>query len=323
VAILLYVLGRYVLEGGSVPGFPFLASIIALFSGVQLFVIGIFGEYLARMHFRLMDRPAYTVEVDTASPEPNESPDGDELDCLACAVSWNGTAILRLVRVARAQVSRLGRTRHPRSWMVCRANAIDCSISWPIQVDSPPSVGECHGFRLVDLRVTLDRTLQVPAHAPQYAVRTAQPGDLPALRAMARAGFRQSRFYADPHIPAGRAGALYEIWVDKRLNDPTSRVLVVDTDGEAAGFITCLFDGADGAIDLFSVGEAARGRGIGQALVQGALAWFGEQGAQRASVVTQGRNIAGLRLYQRCGFVTRAVQLWYHRWFAHDHPADS
>lgn len=79
-AILLYVLGRYVLEGGSVPGFPFLASIIALFSGVQLFVIGIFGEYLARMHFRLMDRPAYTVEVDTASPEPNESPDGDELD---------------------------------------------------------------------------------------------------------------------------------------------------------------------------------------------------------------------------------------------------
>ncbi len=49
-------------------------------SRVQLFVIGIFGEYLARMHFRLMDRPAYTVEVDTASPEPNESPDGDELD---------------------------------------------------------------------------------------------------------------------------------------------------------------------------------------------------------------------------------------------------
>ncbi len=198
------------------------------------------------------------------------------------------------------------RTRHPRSWTVCRANAIDL-LYFLADSDDPPTIrlAEDHGFRLVDLRVTLDRTLQVPAHAPQYAVRTAQPGDLPALRAMARAGFRQSRFYADPHIPAGRAGALYEIWVDKRLNDPTSRVLVVDTDGEAAGFITCLFDGADGAIDLFSVGEAARGRGIGQALVQGALAWFGEQGAQRASVVTQGRNIAALRLYQRCGFVTR------------------
>jgi undecaprenyl-phosphate 4-deoxy-4-formamido-L-arabinose transferase len=59
--LLLYVLGRYVLEGGVVPGFAFLASAIAIFSGAQLFAIGIFGEYLARMHFRVMDRPAYAV----------------------------------------------------------------------------------------------------------------------------------------------------------------------------------------------------------------------------------------------------------------------
>ena len=26
-----------------------------------LFVIGIFGEYLARMHFRIMDKPPYAV----------------------------------------------------------------------------------------------------------------------------------------------------------------------------------------------------------------------------------------------------------------------
>src|SRR5690606_34417864 len=51
-AILVYVLGRYLIEGGSVPGFPFLASMIAIFSGAQLFVIGIFGEYLARMYQR-------------------------------------------------------------------------------------------------------------------------------------------------------------------------------------------------------------------------------------------------------------------------------
>ena len=59
--ILLFVIGRYFIEGGSVPGFPFLASIIAIFSGVQLFALGIFGEYLARMHFRSMDRPPYTI----------------------------------------------------------------------------------------------------------------------------------------------------------------------------------------------------------------------------------------------------------------------
>jgi len=46
---------------GSLPGFPFLASIIALFSGTQLFTLGIFGEYLARMFDRSMDRPPYVV----------------------------------------------------------------------------------------------------------------------------------------------------------------------------------------------------------------------------------------------------------------------
>ncbi len=61
VAVLLYVLGRYLIEGGSIPGFPFLASVIAIFSGVQLFALGIIGEYLARMYQRTMDRPAYSI----------------------------------------------------------------------------------------------------------------------------------------------------------------------------------------------------------------------------------------------------------------------
>lgn len=46
---------------GNVPGFPFLASIISLFSGAQLFALGIFGEYLSRIFDRSMDRPAYIV----------------------------------------------------------------------------------------------------------------------------------------------------------------------------------------------------------------------------------------------------------------------
>lgn len=60
IAVLIYVLGTYFLVGSSVAGFPFLASIVAIFSGVQLFALGVIGEYLARMHFRMMDRPAYT-----------------------------------------------------------------------------------------------------------------------------------------------------------------------------------------------------------------------------------------------------------------------
>ena len=63
--VFLYVVTNYFLNGSSVAGFPFLASIIALFSGAQMFALGIMGEYLARMHFRLLDRPAYVVAEDT------------------------------------------------------------------------------------------------------------------------------------------------------------------------------------------------------------------------------------------------------------------
>jgi undecaprenyl-phosphate 4-deoxy-4-formamido-L-arabinose transferase len=63
--VLLYVIVRFIIEGGSVPGFPFLASIIAVFSGVQLFALGIIGEYLARMHFRIMEKPTYVIREET------------------------------------------------------------------------------------------------------------------------------------------------------------------------------------------------------------------------------------------------------------------
>jgi undecaprenyl-phosphate 4-deoxy-4-formamido-L-arabinose transferase len=62
IGVLAFVLLRYAIQGGSVPGFPFLASVVAIFSGAQLFALGIMGEYLARVHFRLMDRPTYVVE---------------------------------------------------------------------------------------------------------------------------------------------------------------------------------------------------------------------------------------------------------------------
>jgi glycosyltransferase involved in cell wall biosynthesis len=66
IAVLVYVLAYYLVHSGDVPGFPFLASIIAIFSGAQLLSLGMIGEYLARMHTKIMDRPTYAVREETA-----------------------------------------------------------------------------------------------------------------------------------------------------------------------------------------------------------------------------------------------------------------
>lgn len=72
-AMLAFVVGRYAIYGGAVPGFAFLASVIAIFSGAQLFALGIIGEYLARIHFR-MERPAYAVRGFAGAPTRAPAP---------------------------------------------------------------------------------------------------------------------------------------------------------------------------------------------------------------------------------------------------------
>jgi undecaprenyl-phosphate 4-deoxy-4-formamido-L-arabinose transferase len=69
IVVLAYVVGRFLISGDKVPGFPFLASTIAIFSGAQLFAVGIIGEYLARMHFRLMQKPTFVIADDTRAGE--------------------------------------------------------------------------------------------------------------------------------------------------------------------------------------------------------------------------------------------------------------
>ncbi len=61
VGVFLYVIIKY-LSIGSLPGFPFLASIITIFSGTQLFTLGIIGEYMGSIFNRSTDRPPFVID---------------------------------------------------------------------------------------------------------------------------------------------------------------------------------------------------------------------------------------------------------------------
>ncbi len=59
--VFVYVVARRILEPQYVPGFAFIASEVALFAGLQLFAIGVIGEYVARLHFRTMGKPPFVI----------------------------------------------------------------------------------------------------------------------------------------------------------------------------------------------------------------------------------------------------------------------
>lgn len=61
IGVFAYVLARYAIYGGQVAGFTFTASLITIFAGAQLFSLGIIGEYLARMHIKVMEKPTFVI----------------------------------------------------------------------------------------------------------------------------------------------------------------------------------------------------------------------------------------------------------------------
>lgn len=200
----------------------------------------------------------------------------------------------------------------------CEAQQIAC-LYFLAEPDDRETVclAEDHGFRLVDIRVVLERSLaditpsvNVPLH-----IRECTPADSPALRAIAGASYRDSRFYYDPHFPAAMCDALYETWIERSCEGYADVVLVAEAQDQPVGFISCHLEQDKGKIGLIGVSAAEQGRGIGRDLIDAALGWFAAQEMAAVTVVTQGRNTGAQRFYQRSGFITRSVQLWYHRWF--------
>ena len=61
IGALCWVFSRQIIFGNSVAGFPFLVAIITIFAGAQLLTLGIIGEYIGRMHFRVMNKPTYVI----------------------------------------------------------------------------------------------------------------------------------------------------------------------------------------------------------------------------------------------------------------------
>ncbi len=82
------------------------------------------------------------------------------------------------------------------------------------------------------------------------------------------------------------------------------------------GFCTVKYEPVSCArIRLVGMDSAYGGRGLCEVLLSMTLRALADQGVRYVQVVTQGRNYAAQRLYQRAGFVTKKTELWYHRWF--------
>ncbi len=265
---------------------------------------------------------AFTIEV-VFRLERLHSMDGNisagGTDILCECLDWDSDFFDR--RIARIIVGRLQQEAMSRIMKWCRSQQIDC-LYWLADADDLVTVrlAEDNRFRMVDIRVTLEKQLEgvlgLEKRVVDPAVRFCAPHDVATLKDIARVSHRDSRFYYDPNFPVSRCNAFYEVWIEKSCAGYANVVLIAECQGQPVGYITCdLLDHHDGRIGLFAVSAEVRSEGFGEKLIKQSLRWFVEQGIESVSVVTQGRNCGAQRLYQKCGFLSRSVQVWYHRWF--------
>jgi ribosomal protein S18 acetylase RimI-like enzyme len=170
-------------------------------------------------------------------------------------------------------------------------------------------------FVLADVRLTY----LVPtapalqgASPPLYPPRQATPGDIPALKEIARVSHRNNRFHRDPHFPNDRCDAMYERWIERSCEEPTTQVFVAGPEGDPVGYLTAY---ADGTIGIAAVRADCRQQGWAMVLLRAALDWLGARGVGNASLATQAVNVAAQKWFQRCGGHLHSTVLVFHKWF--------
>ena len=138
-------------------------------------------------------------------------------------------------------------------------------------------------------------------------VRAATEADVPRLCELLAVLFTQEAEFAPD--AAAQARGLRTILDD----EAAGRVLVLEEGGKVLGMASLLFTvstflGARVALlEDVVVDPAHRGRGLGAALVQAAIAEARNAGCRRITLLTDGLNAAAKAFYQRAGFVESAM----------------
>jgi GNAT superfamily N-acetyltransferase len=164
------------------------------------------------------------------------------------------------------------------------------------------------GARLVDLRVELGGRIDPDVADTAAPTRAATHADRDILVPQARELAVESRFTRDRRISEKRVGEMYEIWLDRCLDEGVVAIPI----GSGSGFVGARTDvGGAAQIELVYVDSASRGRGLGRALIREAVSRLG---ASNVIVVTQAGNVAAQRLYQSLGLRSRRTLAVLHLW---------
>lgn len=177
------------------------------------------------------------------------------------------------------------------------ARLISCRIS---ASSGYASALEEAGYRRVERLLTYWRPVPSEAVASHGVIEPIEQ-EFPSIITIGEKNFTYDRFHADPYIENAIADAIKAAWVKNSLMGRADLSLIAKSDGVVSGFVLCVRREGNAEIDLIAVAPEARNRGIGRALVIGAVNRYAGK-VEKIFVKTQETNLPSRSLYESCGF---------------------
>ena len=119
------------------------------------------------------------------------------------------------------------------------------------------------------------------------------------------------------------AAAAPEPWGESQLlselESPAARLFVAEGEGDVLGFAVFQLAAGEASLYALNVDPAARRKGVGAALLAGALAALTAAGAAQCVLEVRAANAPARALYRRRGFASAGVRRGFYR----DPPDDA
>lgn len=128
---------------------------------------------------------------------------------------------------------------------------------------------------------------------------------------------------ADTAACAAIAAADAEPWTESQLlselQSPAARLFTAEGEGAVLGFAVFQLAAGEASLYALNVDPAARRKGVGAALLAGALAALKAEGADQCFLEVRAANAPAIALYRRLGFAAAGVRRGFYR----DPPDDA
>lgn len=184
-------------------------------------------------------------------------------------------------------------------------------------------LAEKNNFHFADVRITLAKKLTIENSyvdklPNKISFRLGDNSDIPVLKDIVTDIYTNSRYYFDTNFPRNDVHGFYRNWIEKSvIGNFDDFVWVLCNDDIPIACCSILYDSSrlSATIGLFAVDDKMSGKGLGNLLLSKVLSTLSSEGVKKVSVVTQGRNYGAQRLYQRAGFQSEKMEIYYHCWF--------